>query len=315
MLKGVYAYDLPEGFMAEHPEVRLYPIAEDRQAYEHFSNPDQIDFLVARQGAVNGMLEVFTNIRWLQLLNAGYERVDLETLRRRGITFTNASSAYCGTIAEDVLCKMLALARNYRTHFLHQEQGLWPDDLQLANANVDLDGKTLGILGAGNIGREVAARAKAFGMQVIGYDPYVKSRNGFDRVLGGKGALDEVLGDSHFVVACLPVTDETKGIMNDRSFSLMRTEAFFINVSRGEVVDEAALAGALNGGKIRGAAIDVAKEEPLPACSALWKARNILITPHRAAYGDQMKKRMRALIERNILNWMKGKALENLVRY
>lgn len=314
MLKGVCTYDIPTSILDSISGVQLQPITEDPQSYMYFPEAQAIEVLIARQGAVNAMLECFPNIRWLQLLNAGYEKVDLELLRARGIRFTNARSVYCKTIAEDVLTKMLLLARNYMVHMRDQEICSWATDEQLPNANLDLFGKKLCILGVGNIGREIALRARAFGLHIMGYDPYMKAQEGFDEVFGDPKALPKLLSESDFVVTSLPVTDETRDIINQETLGYMNKNAYLINVARGDVINEEALVYALNNGIIRGAAIDVAKREPLPPDSPLWTAKNIIITPHRAAYGDQMKNRMCGLIERNLRHYIAGEALEDMVK-
>lgn len=313
MIKGVYTYEIPLSVTQGIDGVRLYPITENRQSYAHFSNAEEIFVLIARQGAVNDMLNYFPHVRWLQLLNAGYEKVDLELLRKRDILFTNARSVYCKTIAEDVIAKMLFLARHYATHLRDQMAHVWPTDEQLPNENIDLFGRKLCILGAGNIGREIALRSRGFGMSVAGYDPYVARQEGFDEIVGDPAALKRLLGESDFVITSLPVTEETRDMVNRNLLESMKRDAYLINVSRGEIVDETALVWALNKGVIRGAAIDVARQEPLPADSPLWTARNLLITPHRAAYGDQMKRRMCALIERNLRHYLAGETLEDIV--
>ena len=150
-------------------------------------------------------------------------------------------------------------------------------------------------------------------MSVAGYDPYVARQEGFDEIVGDPAALKRLLGESDFVITSLPVTEETRDMVNRNLLESMKRDAYLINVSRGEIVDETALVWALNKGVIRGAAIDVARQEPLPADSPLWTARNLLITPHRAAYGDQMKRRMCALIERNLRHYLAGETLEDIV--
>jgi D-2-hydroxyacid dehydrogenase (NADP+) len=312
-LKGVYTYKIPDSITKGIEGVRLYQITEEPASYEAFPDPQSVTILIARQGKVNDLLRNFPNIKWLQLLNAGYEKVDLDLLKTRGITFTNARSVYCKTIAEDVFAKILFLSRNYLVHIKDQQRSFWPDDAQLLNLNLDIEGRSIGILGAGNIGREIAVRSKAFGMRVLGYDPYLKSQIGFDRIYQEKDGLDEMLSVSDFIITCLPLSKETKDIINKETFALMKKSAFFINVARGDIVDENALIYALENDIIRGAFIDVCKQEPLAPDSPLWKTKNLLITPHRAAYGDLMEQRMCKLIESNIKHYLAGETLENLV--
>ena len=313
ILHGIYTYDIPEHVTRGIKGVVLEPIEQKPESYLAFPNKEDINFLIIRQGIVNDVLAHYPNVKWLQLLNAGFEKVDLDLLKRRGIIFTNARSVYCATIAEDVIAKILLLARNYMRHFRDQQDGFWPDDDQLPNYNLDLCGRVLGILGAGAIGQEIAVRAQAFGLRVRGYDPYVCERKGFDCIYGGTDGLERLLNESDFVVTSLPVTEETKDIINARTLSMMKKSAFLINVARGQIVDEDALVKALNGGTIAGAAIDVTKEEPLPPQSPLWRAANIIITPHRAAYGDQMKHKMNGLIERNIHHYLNREPLEDRI--
>lgn len=309
-LHGVYTYNIPDRITKQIPGVRMDAVTEDPAVYRNYAERENVNFLVVRQGIVNDILQYYPNVKWLQLLNAGFEKVDLDLLKSRGIVFTNARSVYCATIAEDVITKILLLARNYPRHFADQQKNFWPDDEQLPNYNLDLQGRVLGILGAGAIGHEIAMRAQVFGLHVRAYDPYLKEREGFEVIYND---LPRLLRESDFVVTSLPVTEETKDIMNEKTFAMMKPTAFLINVARGQIIDEAALIAALNGGVIRGASIDVAKTEPLPADDPLWTAKNLLITPHRAAYGDQMQNKMCHLIEKNIHHWLGGEKLEDRI--
>ncbi|MGI6236468.1 MAG: NAD(P)-dependent oxidoreductase [Candidatus Excrementavichristensenella sp.] len=312
-LRGIYTYDIPDRVTSGIEGVQLEPVRQDLDAFRAFPDKESINLLIIRQGYVDDVLQMYPNVKWLQLLNAGFERVDLDLLKRRGIVFTNARSVYCATIAEDVIARILLLARNYRRHFEDQQRCFWPDDDQLPNCNIDLCGRVLGILGAGAIGHEIAKRANVFGMHVRGYDPYIKEWEGFEAIYGSDGGLERLLRESDFVVTSLPVTEETKDIINAETLATMKKSAFLINVARGQIIDEDALIDALNHGVIAGAAIDVAKQEPLPATSPLWTAKNLVITPHRAAYGDQMFAKMNALIERNIHHYLKGEPLEDRI--
>ncbi len=312
-LNGVYTYAIPESITNGIEGLTMRPISEDPAVWQAVENREDVNFLVVRQGIVNQILRDYPNVKWLQLLNAGFEKVDLELLKSRGITFTNARSVYCATIAEDVIAKILVLARRYLVHFQDQQKSFWPDDFQLPNGNLDLCGRVLGILGAGAIGREIALRAKVFGLEVRGYDPYLTKQEGFDCIYGKDGGLERLLGESDFVITSLPVTPETRDIINKKTLAMMKPTAYLINVARGEIICEEDLIDALNRDVIAGAFLDVTKTEPLPAGDPLWTAKNILITPHRAAYGDQMQRKMCALIERNIKHWLSGEPLEDRI--
>jgi len=310
-LNGVFAYEVDESVFAGMEGCEMHAISQDPEVYRNYPDKEDVNFLVCRQGIVNDVLKYYPNVRWLQLLNAGFERVDLDELKRRNIVFTNARSVYCATIAEDVIAKILFLARNYLRHIDDQKKCFWPDDYQLPNYNLDLCGRTLGILGSGAIGHEIAVRAKAFGMIVKGYAHHARPIEGFDDVYSGEDGLKKILAESDFVITSLPVTDETRDIINEHTLAMMKSTAYLINVARGEIVDEDALVKALNNHVIAGAALDVTKHEPLAENDPLWTAENILITPHRAAYGDQMKNKMCALICRNIDHWLNDEKLED----
>jgi len=312
-LNGVYTYSIPSAITDGIPGLTMRKITEDPASYRQDPKAEQVNFLIARQGTINDMLQTYPNVHWLQLLNAGFEKVDLGLLRQRSIVFTNARSVYCSTIAEDVMTKILVLSRRYMAHFAQQREHFWPDDDQMPNRNLDIAEKTIGILGAGAIGREIALRAGAFGMHVIGYDPYLTAQEGFTEVV--QTDLPGFLSRCDFVITSLPVTTQTLNIINAQTLAAMRPTAFLLNVARGDIIDEDALMDALSKGVIAGAAIDVTKQEPLPADSPLWSAVNLLITPHRAAYGDMMQQRMCALIEHNIRCWLCGQPLQDQVRF
>ena len=139
-LNGVYTYNIPASITDGIEGLSMQAITEDPAVWQAVENKEDVNFLVVRQGIVNKILQDYPNVKWLQLLNAGFEKVDLELLKSRGITFTNARSVYCATIAEDVIAKILVLARRYLVHFKDQQNNFWPDDFQLPNGNLDLSG-------------------------------------------------------------------------------------------------------------------------------------------------------------------------------
>jgi phosphoglycerate dehydrogenase-like enzyme len=307
MIRGLYKYDLPEEICSGINNFKL-DMLPDR--YDDVKNKQDYSVLIVRQGLVTeNLFEAFPNIKWLQLLNSGYEQIDLDILKKRGILFTNARSVFCKTIAEDAMAKMLVLARNYANHIFNNKDCRWEEPA----SNLDLCGKTLGILGVGNIGSELAKRAAAFEMEITGFDPFVEKKDNFKIIYHEFQDLRKMLGICDFVVLCLPTTPLTKNIINKETVEFMKHESFLINVARGDIVDEIALCDALDKNKIRAAYIDVCKEEPLPPDSPLWKTKNLFITPHQAAYGDLLKTRMIDLIEKNIKQYLSGKPLFDIV--
>jgi phosphoglycerate dehydrogenase-like enzyme len=165
------------------------------------------------------------------------------------------------------------------------------------------------VIGLGAIGRECVRLAKALGMRVIAMREHPeRGSEGADRVVS-PAQVDEVLTQSDYVLLAAPLTPKTEALFNDAAFQQMRPEACFLNVSRGALVDEAALSRALKGGTIRGAALDVFQTEPLPSDSPLWKLENLLITPHTAALTDRLWERHFARISENLRRYETGKPL------
>jgi phosphoglycerate dehydrogenase-like enzyme len=178
----------------------------------------------------------------------------------------------------------------------------------------EVAGSTIGIVGYGGIGRATGQRARALGMRVLA----VRSRpgnampDGADEVVGSEG-LSDVLTRSHYVVLSLPETSSTTGLIRAPELGRMRPDSVLLNLSRGGIVDEEALVDALRAGRIRGAALDVFQEEPLPADSPLWTLDNVLITPHAGAVSPRFWERETELMVRNIGNYLAGGRMENAV--
>ncbi len=179
-------------------------------------------------------------------------------------------------------------------------------------AGLRLDGATVGILGLGAIGHSVARRCKALGMRVIGTRRSAEPLEAVDEVLGPEGTR-RVLAESDVVVVVLPLTPETRGSLDAEALAAMKPRGLLVNVARGGIVDEAALARALEEGHLGGAAVDVFEEEPLPATSPLWTARNALVTPHVAGLARDYMSRVGRIFFENIRRLEKGEPLLNEV--
>jgi phosphoglycerate dehydrogenase-like enzyme len=177
----------------------------------------------------------------------------------------------------------------------------------------EVTGSTLGIVGYGGIGREVGRRARALGIHVLAMRRRDAGGAEGIEMLRGHGALDSLLERSDAVVICVPSTTDTRGLIGARELARMRPNAILINVSRGDVVDENALAEALRTSRLRGAGLDVFRTEPLPATSPLWALDNVLITPHVSATTDRFWDRQAELIADNTARYLRGEPLRNLV--
>ncbi|HUL91552.1 MAG TPA: C-terminal binding protein [Burkholderiales bacterium] len=213
----------------------------------------------------------------------GVDTIDLEAATRAGIIVTNNPTYCIEEVAEHTMALLLASARKIAFYDRLVRSGRW--EVPPGKPIFRLVGRTLGLVGFGNIAREVAVRAAAFGMRVLYSDPFVKE--GQFGALGKKVELDTLLSESDFVSLHPPLTPDTRKMMNDRAFALMKATAFLINCSRGPVVDTEALVRALDAKKIAGCALDTTDPEPLPDPHPLRGRENVIVAPHAAWYSEQ----------------------------
>ncbi|MBN2398232.1 MAG: D-2-hydroxyacid dehydrogenase, partial [Deltaproteobacteria bacterium] len=219
-----------------------------------------------------GMIEAAPRLKWIQALTAGVDMLPLDTLRERGIIITSGQGIHKIYMAEYAIAMMINLARNLHLIFRNQMEGRWDRSAPQG----EIYGCTLGILGLGSIGREIAKRASCFGMRVIGVKRAPRPVEGVEQVHGFDG-LKEVFGQSDYVINLLPDTAETRGVIDRECFASMKKTACFINMGRGAAVNEPDLAEALEKKSIRGAVSDVFSVEPLPEDSPLWSLDNIIL--------------------------------------
>jgi phosphoglycerate dehydrogenase-like enzyme len=247
-------------------------------------------------------------LRWVQLPTMGYDSVELHGVPH-GVTVTTAGDAYAPTVAEHAVLLLLALVRRLPEMVRNAEQRRW--DQSNAVKIGTLHGATVAVVGFGNIGREVAVRLRAFGARIVAV-----TRSGRPDALADESArgedLLEVLGRSDAVVLALPLNAQTRHLIDAHTLAAMQPHALLVNVSRGGVVDQAALTRALAEERLGGAGLDVTDPEPLPADDPLWTLPNALITPHVAGYGgDVAPRRILALVERNLRAFIESRPLES----
>lgn len=176
----------------------------------------------------------------------------------------------------------------------------------------EISEKTLCIIGTGSIGSEIARKAKAFDMKVIGVDKFPATSKNFDEVWG-MDKMAEALGLADYTVLTIPLTEETYHLMGQKEFKSMKQSGILINMSRGDTVDETALIAALQEGRIAGAGLDVFHKEPLPQESPLWDMENVIITPHCAGDSPYLERRALNLFAENLLLYRQGKPMKNII--
>lgn len=249
-----------------------------------------------------------TRLKWVHSTAAGVDQLLYPEVYERDIVITSSSGIH-QPLVEHVFAVMLAFSRRLHVAVRHQLARRW-DRARVVGDEVS--GTTLGILGLGTIGREIAEKARAFGMRVIGTKRTPGALPGVDRVLPPEG-LGEVLRESDVVVVVLPLTGDTRGLIGEQELRLMKRTALLINVGRGPIVQEAALVRALREGWIAGAALDVFEREPLPADSPLYDFENVILTPHVSGTSPRYMDRAVPLLCENLKRYVRGEPLLNVV--
>jgi phosphoglycerate dehydrogenase-like enzyme len=249
-------------------------------------------------------------LKWIQLISAGVPRDLCPVARKLELTITNLAGLYGPTIAQHALAMMLVLARNLHTVLRNQQHRKW--DRDVARRMSDLQGQTLGIVGLGNIGREMARMGRSLGMQVFGCRRTGQPTPGVDRVFPVE-ELKPMLAEANFLAVAAPLTPATEGMLGPAEFAAMKPGAVFINVSRGAIVAEKALLNALDSGKIAAAGLDAYATEPLPPDHPLWNYPQVIISPH---YGGEIINNSSLPAERfarNLRAWKVGRRMEGIV--
>lgn len=258
--------------------------------------------------AVLPQLFALPGLRWFHSFSAGVDHPAFRALIDRGVILTNSAGTSSKPIAQYVLGMMLRVAKRMDTWAQAQRDRVW-EQVQTR----ELTGMTVGIVGVGQIGGEVARLARAFGMRVVGSRRRPRKPRYVDELVPPE-RLHDLLAAADFVVLALPLSAATEGLIGAAELRAMRSDAWLINVSRGRVVDEDALIAALREGTIGGACLDVVREEPLPESSALWSLPNAIVTPHNSGWSPLNLGRGTELFLGNLARYVAGRPLRNRVR-
>ena len=266
-----------------------------------------VDAIVVRSRTklTAAVIEKATKLKVIARAGVGVDNIDLDAATKRGIPVVYAPAASTVAVAELAIGHMLSLARHLSEADRSVKEGKWE---KRRFEGVELAVKTLGLVGSGRIGAEVARRARAFGMRVLAYDPYLTAAAARERGIELTD-LATVLGSSDFVSVHAALTPETRGMVGARELGMMRRTAYLVNCARGEIVQEEALADALRAGTIAGAAIDVFSKEP-PTGSPLVGAPNIVFTPHLGASTKEAQARAGAVVAEQVELVFAGKRAE-----
>lgn len=247
-------------------------------------------------------------LKYIGLQSTGYNVVDLETASKNGVTVCNIPAYSTNAVAQQVFAFILHFANQIDLHSASVHNGDWctcPDFCYWNAPLSELDGKTLGIIGFGSIGSRVAEIGEVFGMKILVNTRTKKDLSSFKTAENVD--LNTLLENSDFITCHCPLTPETTGLMNKETISKMKKSAVLINTSRGPVVDEQALAEALNNDRISGAAVDVLSAEPAKSDNLLLSAKNCVITPHIAWAAKETRARLVTILEDNLKCYLNGK--------
>jgi phosphoglycerate dehydrogenase-like enzyme len=306
--------------------LQVHHLAKSDQDQPPTSLLEQVDIILGGGKFLTQELRA-PQLRWVQVTSAGVDWLFDTPLWRSNIVITNASGIHLTPIAERTLAMMLAFRAGLPTLWRYQARREWPVDRWEQFANPNLRGSTLGIVGYGAIGSELARQADALGMRVLAVNRTGQRRPIEGYFMAGTGdpemripeqvyrpdELLSMLPQCDHVVVLAPLTASTRHLIDARAFASMKPSAYFYNYGRGGLVDEAALTAALQAGQIAGAGLDVFEEEPLPATSPLWDLPNVIISPHVGGMQADYDDRALELFTENLRRYLNDEPLFNVV--
>ena len=274
------AYQLHERFSSLETGINSFAVRDPETLEKRVS---ETDVLVISGLWQNHLLDRTKRLRFIQSIGAGTDQFPREELAMRGIRLASARGVNARAVAEHAMALMLALSRRLPEARDNQQKRVWRGMIgDLSQREDELGGKTLLVVGLGDIGGRLAQLAKAFDMRVVGLRRHPAFGRGAADAVHAMDELNSMLPDADFVVLACPLTAETENLVDAQALSRMKPTAYLVNVARGRVVEEAALIEALATHRIAGAGIDVTAEEPLAPSSPLWAMEQVLITPHTA---------------------------------
>jgi len=291
-------------------DVRVLVSTDPNELQGRAEETDAILYAYHQADLLTSMLPRAQNVRWIHSLWTGVEGLIKPELLGHPAPLTNGRGVFRWPLADWVIASMLHFAFDLRRVVNQQKQGMWK-----LVFGTSLYGRTLGIVGYGAIGSAAAERARPFGMKIAAFRRRSELFNGdgLVDVSYGPGQLRELIAASDYVLAALPLTSETRGLIGAAEIEAMKSNAVIMNVGRGPVIDEGALIAALEHGKIRGAALDVFDTEPLPVGHAFWNMENVLLSPHTADRVDGFLGPALDCFLENLERFKKGESLQNVV--
>lgn len=292
LLTGAFNYSEEQLNQLHNLGYEILYIQDEREPI-HF-DVSSIDVVVCNSLFLYQDITRFDSLKLIQLISAGLDRIPLDYIKKKGIKVFNAKDVYSIPMAEWALLKVLEIYKRSKEFYKNQEQHKWEKQRNL----LELTDKTASIIGFGSVGLELAKRLKAFGVNVIGLGRRKIESEYLDETLLIKD-IDEALKKSDIIVLTLPLTRETRHLIDKEKINIMKDKAVLVNLARGGIIDEVDLINALKEGKFLGVALDVFEDEPLGE-SLLWDFENVVITPHNSFVSDKVNDRLFELIIENL---------------
>jgi len=298
------AYQLRQRFLSRDTGIESFEV---RDAATLAQRIGAADVLVVSGLWRNDLLAHAKRLRFIQSIGAGTDQFSRESLAQHGVRLASARGVNARAVSEHVVALILALSRKLPEARDNQVKRVWRGMIgDLTRREDELAGKTLIVVGLGQIGGRLAQLAKAFDMQVIGIRRDPRAGAGHADAVHGLSELKALLPQADFVALTCPLTAETEKLIDADAFGRMKPSAYLVNVARGPIVDEPALVQALEKRQIRGAALDVTVEEPLAADSPLWAMDHVLITPHTAGETCRYEDNVLAIMQENLTRLWRG---------
>jgi len=302
MVQALIHFDLPdahlEKLVQQYPQVEWVRCTDRDKVFEYLP---QTEILLIFLHGDRAMIDAAPQLKWIQAITAGVDDLPLEEIVRRGIRLTNGRGIHTIHMAEYAIAAMINLARNFHLMFRNQMRRQWKRGVP----QEEICGATVGIIGLGAIGREIACKAAFMGMRVVGVKRTPAPLAHVDTVYGPED-MRRVFRQSDYVINLLPATPDTAKMIDRRCFEAMKPTASFINMGRGTTVNEADLIDALRRRRIKALVSDVYETEPLPPESPLWDLENAILTPHICGVSPHYMDRAMEIIEHNLGVYLSG---------
>jgi len=307
-VKVLFTYNYGEEKMGAITELGYELVYVNEKEISYSDEISDVDVLVCYNPFDRLDISQFKKLKWIQLSSVGIDQLPRRQIKEQAIIVTNNRSGYSIPIGEWIVLKTLELLKNSRSFYNKQSKKKW----QLDTSVMELYNKTVCFVGTGSIAYEAAKRLQGFDANIIGINTSGKKVDYFKSCYSLK-ELDYALSQADVAVLSIPYTKQTHHLINEKNIGSLKKGSYLINIARGSIIKESVLIEALQNGRIRGAALDVFENEPLPESSPLWEMQNVIITPHNSWISELRNERKYNIIYENLRSYITGKSLMNIV--